>query len=71
MTLQVPRILDYALLSDVRTPDERDRFELSHALAEAISAENEPDGPPNSLFVLHMRETIFFSDVPTGTPEDQ
>lgn len=24
----------------------------------------------NSLFVLYMRETVYFSDIPTGTPED-
>jgi hypothetical protein len=68
--MEVPRISEYALPSYVRTPDERERFELSHLIAELISADNEPDGRPNSLFVLHMRETIYFSDIPTGTPED-
>jgi hypothetical protein len=67
---EVRRIPDYALPSYVRTPEQRERFELSHAVAEAISAENEPDGRPNSLFVLSMRETIYLSDIPTGTPED-
>jgi hypothetical protein len=67
---EIPRIPEYALPSYVRTPEQRERFELSHLIAELISADNEPDGRPNSLFVLHMRETIYFSDMPTGTPED-
>jgi hypothetical protein len=49
---QVPRIPAYALPSYVRTPEERERFELSRLIAELISADNEPDGRPNSLFVL-------------------
>ena len=68
--MEIPRIPEYALPSYVRTLEERERFELSHPIAELISAENEPDGRPNSLFVLYMRETIYFSDLPTGTPED-
>jgi hypothetical protein len=71
MRSEIRPIPEYALPSYVRTPEERERFELSHAVAEAISAANEPDGRPNPLFVLHMRETIYFSDIPTGTPEDE
>jgi hypothetical protein len=67
---EIPCIPEYALPSYVRTPEERERFELSRLIAELISAGNEPDGRPNSLFVLYMRKTIYFGDIPTGTPED-
>jgi hypothetical protein len=55
---EIPRIPVYPLPSYVRTPEQRERFELSHMIAELISAEHEPG--PNSLFVLYMRETIYF-----------
>jgi hypothetical protein len=70
MSLNVPRLPAYALPAYVRTPEERERFELSHALAEAISAQYEPDGRPDAVFVFHMREHIYASDIPTGGPDD-
>jgi hypothetical protein len=43
VNMEVPRIPEYALPSYVRTPEKRERFELSRAIAESISAENEPE----------------------------
>ena len=70
MSAPQPSTYPHPSLQTPVTPEQRERFELSHLIAELISAENEPDGRPNSLFVLHMRETIYFSEMPTGTPED-
>jgi hypothetical protein len=67
----IPRLPDIAFPFYVQTDKQRERWELSHAIAEAISAENEPDGRPNTLFVWHMTRHLFSSEMPTGSVDDQ
>lgn len=66
----LPTIPDYALPSYIQTPEDRERWELVFALAEETSRQNEPDGRPNSQFVWYFARHLYFSEIPTGSPDD-
>jgi hypothetical protein len=55
----------------VASPPQRNRldFELSRAIAQAISEDFEP-GMPNSEFIFYMTQYIYSSEVRTGDPRD-
>jgi len=65
----IPRLRAIAFPSYVTTEQQRQRFEISRAIAEALSAEYEP-GMPNSEFVFYMTQQIYSTDIPTGDPSD-
>lgn len=54
----------------VLTEADQARWDLSYAIAAKTSADNEPDGRPNSQFVWGYARTVFFSELPTGDPSE-
>lgn len=68
--LTVPDIPDEAYPPFAVTEAERERWRVAHAVAEAISRQNEPSGTPNSTFVWYFARSVYHSDVPTGTADD-
>jgi hypothetical protein len=66
----IPTVPDYALPPFVSTPEDRERWELAVAMAEELSRQNESDGRVNSQFVFHFARTVYFSELPTGSPGD-
>ena len=69
MTYELPDIPDYAYPPFVTTDEEKYRWRCSWTVAQEISIEHE--GYPNSEFVFYFSRTVYFSDIPTFTPEER
>ena len=53
------------------TAADRERWSLSGKIAEAIWETNAPGQPLDPQFYWMMRASIYGSDMPTGTADDQ
>lgn len=74
-----PEVVEVADPTDVRsappppyvvTDADRERWELSGKIAEALWEANAPDEPMDPQFYWTMQRTVYASDVPTGSPDD-
>jgi hypothetical protein len=70
MTTQPNVIPDYAYPAFVHTDEDKERWRLALDIASKISRDFEPSGNPDPQFVFYMSREVFFSDIPTGSPED-
>ena len=55
----------------VRTDEERRRWDVCVEGAVAYSELCEPGGVADSQFVWYFTRSIYKSDIPTGTPDDE
>jgi len=62
---RIPRLPAEAFPQYVVTEGQRERWQLAHAIATKISADNEPGGVPNSRFVWYFTRDAYNSDIPT------
>ncbi len=67
----IPKLPPEAFPPYVITSDDRERWELAHAISCKISADNEPDGRPNTRFVWYMTRHIYSSEIATGSADDE
>lgn len=70
MAYAIPELPDYAYPDFVETDKDKERWRLALDIAQSISADNEPSGKPDLEFVFYMSREVYFSDIPTGKPED-
>lgn len=68
MPVEIPKQPTYP--SFVLSESDQSRWDLSMAIAEETSRQNEPDGRPNSQFVFYYARTVFFSPLVTGDPSE-